>query len=47
MLIAAQFIIAKKKNWRQRKCPLKREWIKYSDILTMQYYAAEKLKNYC
>ena len=41
MLIAALFTIAR--TWKQRKCPLKDEWIKTLwYIYTMEYYSAIK-----
>ena len=40
MFIAALFTTAK--TWRQPKCPSTGEWIKYTDINTMEYYSAIK-----
>ena len=37
---AALFTTAK--TWRQPKCPSTGEWIKYTDINTMEYYSAIK-----
>ena len=46
MFIAVQFTIAK--CWKQPKCPPVNEWIKKKlwYIYTMEYYAAERKKEY-
>ena len=45
MFIAALFTIAK--IWKQPMCPSVDEWIKKKvDMYTMQYYAAERKKEF-
>ena len=45
MFVAAQFTIAK--CWKQPKCPSVKKWIKkLRDIYTMEYYAAERRKEF-